>query len=193
MFARAPVAGAAKTRLIPLLGAHGAAQLQARLIETALAKARAVPDCAVTLWLAGEASALPASARGGTAIELQHGADLGERMAHAFARSLARSRRVLLIGTDCPALTRIDLLAAFAALEAHDVVLQPAEDGGYVLIGLRAPQPGLFDGIAWGGPTVLEGTRQRSAQLGLREATLPALPDLDTPQDYARAVTAGWL
>jgi hypothetical protein len=79
------------------------------------------------------------------------------------------------------------------ALRTHDVVLQPATDGGYVLIGLARPQPPLFDSIDWGGPQVLRQTRSRIAALGLRCALLPALHDLDTPADLQRALAAGWL
>jgi len=72
-------------------------------------------------------------------------------------------------------------------------VLVPAEDGGYVLLGLRAPQPALFEGVAWGGPQVLAATRQRIAAAGLRHVELPALPDLDTPADYQDALARGWI
>lgn len=192
VLARAPVPGQAKTRLIPLLGAEGAAQLQARLIEATLAKARALPDCAVTLWVAGDAAQLPAAAQS-VPVEPQVGADLGERMAHAFDRTLRRARQVVVIGTDCPAMTPAHLQAAFAALATHDVVLQPATDGGYVAIGLTRPQPELFAGICWGGAEVLAATRERIGALGLRAALLDPLPDLDTPEDYMHATAQGWL
>jgi hypothetical protein len=245
VFARAPVPGQAKTRLIPRLGAEGAARLQARLIEQALDKACAVRGASVTLWLAGESVADAAadaaadgaadaaadgvadgaadgvangtadrsagraadSARAGPSIAQaprrawvatapQVGADLGARMAHAFAQTLApvgRATRCVLIGTDCPALTSTDLEAAAHALLTHDVVVQPAVDGGYVLIGLRAPAPRLFEQIAWGSPAVLRATRARSAELGLSYLELRTLPDLDTPEDYDAALAAGLL
>lgn len=193
VFARAPVAGQAKTRLIPLLGADGAAALQRRLTERTLATARAVPNARLTLWVAGD-TAHPfvdeAARRFGAAIAAQHGADLGARMNHAFE---AAGAPLLLIGTDCPQLSSDDLTSAAAALRTHDVVLQPATDGGYVLIGLARPQPPLFESIDWGGPQVLRQTRSRIDALGLRCALLPERDDLDTPADLQRALAAGWL
>jgi rSAM/selenodomain-associated transferase 1 len=128
-------------------------------------------------------------------VHLQQGDDLGARMHAALAATLAAHPPAgcLLIGTDCPALSPRDLQRAAAALAAHDVVLVPALDGGYVLIGLRRPQPALFDGIDWGTPAVLEATRARIAAAGLRAAELPPLPDLDTAADYHAARAAGWI
>lgn len=198
VFARAPVAGEAKTRLIPRLGAEGAARLQERLIASTLAKSVALPGARVTLWVAGEARSpfiAGCARRSGIRVRIQQGSDLGARMLHALATTLppGRGDRCLLIGTDCPALTTADLASAAQALAAHDAVVQPAEDGGYVLIGLRAPHAPLFEGIEWGGPTVMQATRERLARLGLRCCERPPLPDLDTPADYERALAAGWL
>jgi uncharacterized protein len=193
VFARAPVAGQAKTRLIPLLGADGAAALQRRLIERTLATACAVAGARVTLWVADD-PAHPyigaVAARFGVAVAEQHGADLGARMNHAFE---AAGAPLVLIGTDCPQLTVEDLAAAAAALAGNDVVIQPASDGGYVLIGLTRPQPALFESIDWGGPQVLQQTQARIAALGLRCALRPVLDDLDTPTDFQRALAAGLL
>ena len=193
VFARAPVPGQAKTRLIPLLGADGAAALQRRLIERTLATACAVPGARVTLWVAGDAVhpfVADAANRFGVALAEQHGADLGARMHHAFE---AAGAPLVLVGTDCPRLSSADLAAAAGSLSTHDVVLQPANDGGYVLIGLARPQPQLFESIDWGGPQVLQQTRGRIADLGLRCALRPPLDDLDTPADLQRALAAGWL
>lgn len=198
VFAKAPVPGEAKTRLIPRLGAEGAARLQQRLIEGALKKSVALAGARVTLWVAGNAQhpfIAACAQRTGVQVRIQQGPDLGTRMLHAFATTLGpgRSDRCLLIGTDCPALTTADLAAAAEALAAHDAVVQPAEDGGYVLIGLRAPHAPLFEGIKWGGSTVMQATRERMTRLGLCWCERPPLPDLDTPQDYERALAAGWL
>jgi glycosyltransferase A (GT-A) superfamily protein (DUF2064 family) len=114
-------------------------------------------------------------------------------MHHAFLVTLARSRACVLVGTDCPALQPSHLQRAFTELEEHDVVVVPAEDGGYVLIALKAPQPQLFEDIEWGGPTVMQATRARIEAAGLRAVYLPALPDLDTPADLDRARQEGWL
>jgi hypothetical protein len=193
VFARAPVAGQAKTRLIPLLGADGAAALQRQLIERTLATACAVPGARVTLWVAGDAAhpfVAGAARRFGAALAEQQGSDLGARMHHAFETAGAP---LVLIGTDCPQLAIEDLSAAAGALRAHDVVIQPANDGGYVLIGLTRPQPLLFESIDWGGPQVLRQTRERIDALGLHCALRPALDDLDTPADLQRARAAGLL
>lgn len=196
VFARAPVAGEAKTRLIPLLGAEGAARLQAHLLAAAVAKAAALAEAACSLWVAGDADhpAITAAAtRHRIPIAAQVGDDLGQRMHRAMVVALSRHARCLIIGTDCPALTTAHLAEAAAALQSHDVVLGPAEDGGYVLIGLTRPRPDLFEGIAWGSNTVLPATRQRIRAAGLRLHELPALPDLDTPDDYRHAQAQGWL
>ncbi len=196
IFAKAPVPGEAKTRLIPLLGAEGAARLQAQLLEAALAKSTAVPGAVCTLWVAGDLQhpeVRRAATRHGVAIEPQRGADLGARMHAAMMHTLAQQVRCVLIGTDCPALTARHLEQAASALVTHDVVLGPAADGGYVLIGLKQPCPDLFDGIAWGSADVLRATRERIARAGLHVFELPSLPDLDTPADYRAAQAQGWL
>jgi rSAM/selenodomain-associated transferase 1 len=198
VFARAPVHGEAKTRLMPRLGAEGAARLQERLTASALEKSVALEGARVTLWVAGNAQhpfIAACARRFGIRVRRQQGSDLGARMRHAFATTLApgRGNLCLLIGTDCPALTTADLAAAAQALGVHDAVVQPAEDGGYVLIGLRAPQAQLFEEVEWGGATVMQATRERMLRLGLRWLERPPLPDLDTPADYERALAAGWL
>ncbi len=191
IFAKVPQPGLVKTRLIPAIGAAAAATLQARLIDSTLAKARAVGDADVCLWLAGDTSDYAQAAP--TNWAQQQGADLGARMAHAFVVTLARARACALIGTDCPALTTAHLHRALAELDHNDVAIIPAEDGGYVLIALKTPQPRLFENIEWGGPTVLLATRARIEASGLHAAYLAPLPDLDTPADLARARAQGWL
>lgn len=192
VLARAPVPGSAKTRLIPRLGAAGAAALQAHLLEATLAKAHRVADAAVRLWVAGPLEALPAAARAEVCAP-QQGDDLGARMAHAIRVGLREAKQVAVIGTDAPALTADDIAAAFAALATHDVALVPADDGGYVLLATARDVPQLFADIAWGSAQVLDATIARAAQAGLSLARLPARPDLDTPEDYTRARAAGWL
>ncbi|GAB4466629.1 MAG: TIGR04282 family arsenosugar biosynthesis glycosyltransferase [Burkholderiaceae bacterium] len=198
VFAKAPVPGEAKTRLIPRLGAEGAARLQQRLIERTLEKSVALAGARVTLWVAGDVHhpfVAACAQRVGVRVRTQRGSDLGARMLNAFADTLApgRGHRCVLIGTDCPALTSADLAAAAQALAAYDAVVQPADDGGYVLIGLRAAHAPLFEGIEWGGPKVMEATRERLARLALRWVEHAPLPDLDTPEDYDRARAAGWI
>jgi uncharacterized protein len=192
VFARAPVAGQAKTRLIPRLGAAGAARLQRQLIERALARARSVRGARVTLWTTADdadARALAEAAR--ALVRLQQGHDLGARMSNAFAETLDGARPMLLIGTDCPAQTAADLENAVAALRDADAVIQPAEDGGYVLIGMKQFHPALFEQVAWGSATVLATTRARAADRRVRLAELPMSWDLDRSDDLDRALALG--
>lgn len=198
VFARTPVPGQAKTRLVPLLGADGAARLQQQLIRQALDKACAVRGASVTLWVAGEPDhpfICDCAGAHDVPVRVQQGADLGARMAAAFVAALGgnRAARCVLIGTDCPSLTTNDLQAAFDALTDTDVAVQPAEDGGYVLIAMNRPHPGLFDDVAWGTSSVMDTTRLRLRTLALRWRELPMRPDLDTPADYAQALAAGWI
>ena len=117
----------------------------------------------------------------------QQGDDLGDRMRHAFARALKIYRAVILIGSDCPVLTAGDLKQARQALQNNDIVLGPARDGGYYLIGLCKNSRALFEGIAWGQATVFRQTRGRIKALGWRLGILTErwdVDDLDSLQDY---------
>ena len=185
VLAKAPVPGLAKTRLIPTIGAHAAAVLQERLTEQAVATALAAGVGPVTLWCAPDtkhASFRALAARFPIALKRQPDGDLGARMLAAFAAGTP----TLVIGTDCPSRTAEHLRAAAAALDEADVVLIPAEDGGYVLIGAQVPQPELFSGVNWGTPTVLAETRERITALKLKSAELGPLWDVDTESDLAR-------
>ncbi len=197
VFARAPVAGAVKTRLIPLLGAAGAAALQRRLITQALSVAHAAMPDRLELWCAPDTThpflQTAAQERGAT-LCAQQGGDLGERMAHAFTTTLRTAGYVICIGSDCPALTAQHLHHAAAALrDSHDAVFVPAEDGGYALIGLARDEPRLFDGITWGGAQVMAQTHARQRELGLRRHELETLWDVDRPDVYRRLLQSGWL
>jgi len=197
VFARAPVPGAAKTRLIPLLGADAAAALQGRLLRHALATARAAAPDHLELWCAPDAAhpALAAAALAHHAsLHVQQGADLGARMAHAFACALRRARRAICIGTDCPALTARHLREAAAALDAgNDAVIAPAEDGGYTLIGLAQSEPRLFSDVNWSSAQVMPQTRDRLRACGLRWRELETLWDVDRPGDWQRLQHSGLL
>lgn len=189
VFARAPEPGHAKTRLIPTLGAEGAALLQARLTWRALETSVAAGVGPVELWCAPHASYpfFEECARSfPVRLRVQGPGSLGEKMLRACREALTRAQAVILIGTDCPALSPQHLAAAVGALEANDAVITPAQDGGYVLIGLRRAAPALFDNIAWGSSEVLEQTRARLGGLGWRWEELPTLWDLDRPQDLER-------
>ena len=194
VFARAPEPGAAKTRLIPLLGAAGAAALQNLLLERTLDTAIAAAVGRVELWCAPSAQHPLLAAclqRHGIAGLTQCEGDLGARMQHAAAATLAAVSRVLIIGTDCPALAPENLRDASAALEANDAVLMPAEDGGYVLLGLKQWDASLFNDIAWGSDQVLAATRERLAALNWRWRELPPSWDIDRPADFARLRASG--
>lgn len=192
ILAKAPVPGSVKTRLIPALGADGAAALQERLIERAVATAQAAAVGPVTVWTT-PAAAHPyfaaAAARGRVALAPQPDGDLGARMLAACA---AACGPVIVIGTDCPALTPSHLREAARELrDGTDAVVIPAQDGGYVLIGSRRPQPALFDGMAWGTDTVMAETRRRLARLALAWREPALLWDVDRPEDLARLRAAG--
>lgn len=189
VFGREPRPGEVKTRLIPTLGAQGAADLYRRLLLATLATAAETPTDRRTLWLdvldPGGFAARQAH-RFGLSLHLQRGADLGERMADAFERTLTPDTYVVLIGSDCPDYTAAYLAGAFDALRHADAVLGPASDGGYVLIGLRRLDRRLFEGISWGGDQVLVATRARLTQLRWAWHELPTLDDLDRPEDIRR-------
>ncbi len=186
VMAKAPIPGLAKTRLIPSIGAHAAAVLQERLTEQAVETALAAAIGPVTLWCAPDtthASFRGLAARFPIALTRQPDGDLGTRMLAALEAGVGPA---LVIGSDCPAFTPAHLRAAAAALEFADVALIPAEDGGYVLIGARAPRAELFSGVNWGTPTVLAETHERIAALNLKTVELDALWDVDTESDLAR-------
>ena len=185
IFARAPVPGAVKTRLIPVLGADGAAGLQTKLLQRTLAMATQSELAPVQLWCAPDCDHAAFRDCPGVSRYVQQGADLGERMHHALIAGLETARRVILIGTDCPGLDGGYLCQAIERLAAHDVVLGPAEDGGYVLIGWRRPVD-LFTGIDWGSERVLDQTRARLRAAGASWHELPMLWDVDRPADVAR-------
>jgi len=197
VFARAPSPGAVKTRLIPVLGAEGAAALHARLAEQALETACAASLARVELHGTPDIDDpfLRSCARQFAAVLVaQTGADLGARMRAAFESVLARHPRALLIGSDCPALTAHHLRQADEALrDGADAVFVPCEDGGYALIGLTRVHARLFDGIAWGSETVMAETRARLRALGWRWRELETLWDVDRPEDYARLMSSGLL
>jgi uncharacterized protein len=184
ILAKAPIPGLAKTRLIPTIGAHAAAVLQERLTERAATTALAANVGPVTLWCAPDSTHstfLRLVARLRITLKPQPQGDLGARM---IAAATACSGPVLVIGTDCPA---VHLRGAANALrDGTDVILIPADDGGYVLIGTRSEQPALFAGIAWGTKTVLAETRARIIENRLVLAERPPLWDVDTESDLAR-------
>ena len=187
ILAKAPIPGYANTRLIPAIGAHAAAALQERLTDRAVATALAAKVGPVTVWCAPDATHstfVRLAIRERITLRVQPQGDLGARM---LAATAAGNGPVLVIGTDCPALTELHLRGAANALrEGNDIIIIPAEDGGYVLIGTRTAQPTLFSGIAWGTKSVLAETRARIVERLLVLTERPPLWDVDTEDDLAR-------
>ena len=186
VFAKAPRAGQAKTRLAPALGADGAARLAQRMLQHAVQQALAAglgpvdlcvwPDPQDPVWS-------PLSLVPGLQMSQQVGDDLGQRMANAMDRWLRQAPAALLIGTDAPALDAAYLQQAARALARTDAVFGPAADGGYVLVGLRRPCPTLFENRRWSHAGVMADARQRLADAALRHHELPLLHDIDEPSD----------
>jgi rSAM/selenodomain-associated transferase 1 len=184
VLAKAPVPGLAKTRLAPALGLDGAAVLAERLQSHTLAQALALPGAACELCVSPSTdhpafTRAVAVAAGRLQLTLQGDGDLGARMHRALARALRVHDQAA-------------LAAAASALDTHDAVFVPALDGGYALVGLARPAPGLFDGMAWSTPQVLAESLRRAARLGLRVATLAPVADIDEAADLVH-LPPGWL
>lgn len=190
ILAKAPIPGLVKTRLIPAMGPRGAARLQRQLTRRAVRTAQAAQLGRVTLWCApDDGHVFFRALRRATELDcmVQPDGDLGNRMHVAFQWHCPQGP-LLLIGTDCPAL-RPDHLRRAAQLlsDGEDAVFYPADDGGYVLVGLRSPQSALFTGMAWSTPEVMPATRKRAALAGiLRVREFEPLWDVDVPADLER-------
>ncbi len=194
---RLPCEGRNKTRLIPALGAKGAMDFHDRLARHAIGRAS-------SFCMMEQGRKLVVCLEGGTPVEgkswlgedgvdcrLQADGDLGERMKIASAQAFAEgAQKVIIIGTDCPDLHESILHEATYLLGRNDLVFGPALDGGYYLIGMARPVPAVFEGIAWGGTDVLAHSLQAAAKGCFRVAQLPALPDVDFPEDLAGAEIA---
>ncbi|MBC53712.1 MAG: flagellar biosynthesis protein FlgB [Gammaproteobacteria bacterium] len=194
-FAKTPVAGQVKTRLQPVLGAAGALQLHQQLIRYGWQQLSRAAQAPLQLWASATGSEdFFRQLEGVSRIHLQHGRDLGERMHNATREALADAEFVVVIGADCPSVDGPYVAQALALLAAgKPVVLGPADDGGYVLIGLRAATAAVFANIDWGQPKVLQQTRDRLRQAGVPWHELPRKWDVDRPEDLARlASLPGW-
>lgn len=195
VFAKAPITGKVKTRLLSSMSPDDIISFYKNLVLHTLKIATRSKVGSVELWCTpsidhpffqqcAEIFQIP--------LFCQIEGDLGKRMAHAFEESLQKAYFVFLIGTDCPFLTPDDLKDAKESLsQGYQVVLIPAEDGGYVLIGLSQSHPTLFEGIYWGGPTVLQETRERLRRLGWRWKELSWRWDIDRPKDVERLKREG--
>lgn len=188
VFARRPVPGRVKTRLIARFGAAGATALHLELLRLTLKAAAQLSGVSRELWWdrAGQGNAeKDLAARFGMAERQQVEGDLGVRMHSALASALARAPAAVLIGSDCPGQDTDYLRDSFGALVSHDAVIGPAADGGYVLIGLRRPEPRLFADMPWGSTQILAWTRERLTALGWRWQELAPRHDVDCPEDLA--------
>ena len=192
VFTKAPQPGASKTRLIPALGADEAAAAHEVLVLRTLDMTRdlgvAGEDYQVSLWGAVPHPALDLwSDQFALPLHLQAAGDLGQKMLHGFASALdAGADQAVLIGSDCPVMTAEYIRQACAALRASDLVLGPAEDGGYVLIGCKQVHAELFANIPWGSDRVLARTLEQAEQLELSVTLLATLWDVDRPEDWSR-------
>ena len=195
IMAKAPIAGYAKTRLIPALGADGAARLAHRMLVHVVDEATSASMESVYLSCAPDMrhpafrsfAAIP-----GLTLCDQGSGDIGERMRHAFDCALSKYSCALVIGSDAPALDASLMQRARAAISHHDAVFVPAKDGGYVLIALRRAEPTLFERIAWGTSTVMDATRERLTRAGMRYAELGPIADIDEPESLS-SLPAEWL
>lgn len=187
IFAKAPIPGFVNTRLLPDISPEDAAKLQAYFIEQTLALVSNLNGVALELRCAPN-TAQPIFQQytdaNGIVLKPQQGNDLGERMANAMQEALTQYRQVVIIGTDCPEITIDYLDEAFLQLRrGSTAVIGPANDGGYVLIGLNRFSPVLFRNINWGSDQVLSETRVRLQQLGWDWYEMKTLRDIDTLAD----------
>ncbi|NOX08774.1 MAG: glycosyltransferase [Gammaproteobacteria bacterium] len=190
IFTKAPEPGQVKTRLIPALGAVNAAKLYHRLLIHTLQQHSKQQEYSIELCCTPDTN-YPLfhtlQKDYGCQLSVQTGTDLGQRMHHALQQALTESPRAILIGCDCPLLSATDILQGFELLaQDNELVLGPAEDGGYVMIGLSSPHESLFQGINWGSDQVYQQTIERTNTLNIRHASIASHWDLDLPEDLER-------
>ncbi len=187
IFTRYPTPGKAKKRLIPVLGPEKAAQLQRKMSEETLRKAKKLKNIfpvSITVFHEGGSRLEMEKWLGNIAIEKQKGIDLGDKMIDAFDKAFnSKAENVVIIGSDCPDISGDIIRKAFTLLEDNDLVLGPAEDGGYYLIGLCSKENSLFCDVNWGSEHVLKQTEKKAEESGLSVAYLEELKDIDRPQD----------
>lgn len=200
VFCKAPVEGRVKTRLIPALGAARATAIYRQLVRRTLDTVRLASQrtgATASLWVADDvehSEVVQWSHEFRLSLFQQQGDDLGARMLHCLQTCSRQHSRVLLIGTDCPALAADDLIAAATKLNQDSVwVFTPAEDGGYVLVGSRAPTATPFTHIAWSTNAVMAQTRSALSAGRERWVEMPTLWDIDEPADVTRAIASGLL
>jgi len=186
VFTRYPEAGTVKTRLIPALGPEGAKGLHREMAEYTLSQACRVGCDLEVRFTGGDRSLMEEWLGEGLQYKKQEGDTLGERMQNAVAEAFSTGTgKVVIVGTDCPGLTAEQIKKAFGLLNKADLVLGPAFDGGYYLIGLRRPHEMLFRDIPWGSEFVLKVTLETADRLKLKTALLEKLADVDCPEDLS--------
>ena len=188
VFAKAPVPGQVKSRLIPHIGAAHATQLHRSMTTHTIKIATESDVCPVELWCSpdeGHEYFQELIHQFPITLFTQQGKDLGERMFNAAAHVLNRANEVVIIGSDCPQFTAKHLTDAFRLIgnDEIDAVVTPAYDGGYVLIGLNKVDQRLFDNISWGSSGVMQQTRNVLQDIGWRWEELPSLRDVDVEGD----------
>ena len=192
IFAKAPIPGAVKTRMIPAIGAEGAAMLHTALAERVITTACATGFDVVLCGAPDVTHCFINDCADDFDVDLAeqiNSDNLGQRMLHSLNEALEEWPQVLLIGADCAAFTKKHLLEAAAHLANHDVVLTPADDGGYVLIGANKTRPAMFNNIDWGTNTVMAQQRAALTASAMNWHEMPTLWDVDRPEDLARLKT----
>jgi rSAM/selenodomain-associated transferase 1 len=185
-FAKAPVPGQVKTRLLPVLSAQAACDLHCDLVRHTCQMLLESRLGEVQLWVDSDAehSLFRGLVQAGVSGPLmQEGVDLGARMQHALAAGLCEYGAAVLVGSDCPGLTHAYLERALAALAEVELVVGPALDGGYVLLAMRQEHPWLFNEMQWGEEHVLAETLRRAKRQKVEVRLLEPLPDIDRPED----------
>ena len=188
IFTRVPRLGRVKSRLADTLGAEVALYAHCLLAEDTLARLAPMPGVAAELWLDGPPNTVIEAwqARWELPVRQQSGTDLGARMYGALLDCLAAETAGIVVGTDCPSIDAHYVARATRALDSHDLVLGPAVDGGFGLVGLSRPVAGLFEGVAWGGARALADTLANATRERLRICLLPEIWDVDTAADWGR-------
>ena len=193
IFTKPPIPGQVKTRLMPALSHENAAALADALLALTLSTSLAVKNCHIELFIAGDDSH-PFFHRyqqcPSISTHVQVGENLGERLKNAIKAAFSRYKRVIIIGSDCPLISTAYLDNAFQQLnKSADIVIGPAQDGGYVLLGLNTPQLSLFTDIPWSSDRVFAVTNDRINALNLKSMTLPTLWDIDIAEDLEKFTT----
>ena len=189
IFSKAPVAGQVKTRLVPYITAQQAASLHQELARDRVQMCSTAGLCDVQLWCSPDTAHpffVDCARSYGVQLHTQRGSDLGERMLHALQLALDSYSKVVIIGTDAPALDAASIKAVLQQLDSSDVVLVPAEDGGYVLIASTRYHSQMLADVSWGSGQVLASTVRNFEHLGLEYCLLGGSWDVDRPADLER-------